>query len=202
MSSISPGNLADALEPIHPAEVPGDSGTLNGISLAAGDDASRRARGTAAAGASDDEPEGRPLRKVAMTCAGLLVAVVAATLVAPSNLYARWPAAPAAPGASAEAPRDDVVTTTTFDLASALDKQPSEPRTKAPAPPAIEATKGELSFPKAANGHRIYVDGKGVGEPPAPIVVACGQHVVKVGSRGRARTMLVPCGESVVVPYP
>jgi hypothetical protein len=235
VSSIFPStSLAEALESIHPANVPGDCGTLNGIALGRADDAPHRARGIAAGDSGDDAANDGKVGTIPTTWAGLLVALVATMLVAPSGLagfrafrdstdlsrfgvtssaasmhspashmsQASRPAVLAAPAAPVEAPREDVGGTKIFDLAAELDKQPSEPQPTAVARPAIEATKGTLSFPTAANGHRIYIDGRVVGEPPAPIVVACGQHVVKVGSRGHARTMLIPCGESVDVSYP
>lgn len=69
-------------------------------------------------------------------------------------------------------------------------------------PRALGPAQGRLDLPKLANGHRVWVDGKLVGEPPAPLVVSCGHRVVKVGSAGREQDIDVPCGASVAVPYP
>jgi hypothetical protein len=56
---------------------------------------------------------------------------------------------------------------------------------------------GELVPPASAAGHRIYVDGRVVGEGTKPIRVPCGRHLVRVGSAGRARAVDVPCGDSL-----
>jgi hypothetical protein len=69
-------------------------------------------------------------------------------------------------------------------------------------PPSVDATKGVLLMPAAADTHRVYVDGRLAGVPPPPIVVGCGPHVVKIGSRGREQSVLVPCGGSVSLAYP
>jgi hypothetical protein len=68
--------------------------------------------------------------------------------------------------------------------------------------PSVDATKGILLMPAAADTHRVYVDGRLAGVPPPPIVVGCGPHVVKIGSRGREQSVLVPCGGSVSLAYP
>jgi hypothetical protein len=60
---------------------------------------------------------------------------------------------------------------------------------------------GVLDFPDAAEGHRVFMDGKTLGEP-FPTEVACGTHVVRVGGKGRDQKIDVPCGGHVLVPYP
>jgi hypothetical protein len=73
-------------------------------------------------------------------------------------------------------------------------------------PPPLAAvgdlTRGMLSFPPPADGHRVYVDGKMVGTPPQPIRVRCGSRAVQVGSQGAEQTVDVPCGGSAPVAYP
>src|SRR5690606_4304059 len=69
-------------------------------------------------------------------------------------------------------------------------------------PPAIDATRGELSLPPSADGHRVYVDGRMLGVPPAAIRVRCGQRTIKVGSQGREQSVAVPCGGAVEIAYP
>ncbi len=68
--------------------------------------------------------------------------------------------------------------------------------------PAVDPAKGMLSLPASADSHRVYVDGRLAGVPPAPIVVGCGRHVVKIGSQGREQNVVVPCGGSVSLTYP
>jgi hypothetical protein len=74
-------------------------------------------------------------------------------------------------------------------------------------PPAAEEsdipkTVALLDLPKLANGHRVFVDGRVVGEPPAVVFAPCGRHVVKVGSTGRDQLLDVPCGARLSVAYP
>ncbi|HSQ68320.1 MAG TPA: hypothetical protein VLM85_34160 [Polyangiaceae bacterium] len=83
------------------------------------------------------------------------------------------------------------------------------PREGAPpseaAPPPGEATpppskahseqgRGQIALPASAAGHRIYVDGHVVGDGPAPVDVSCGDHKLRVGSKGQWRAVHVPCG--------
>jgi serine/threonine protein kinase len=58
---------------------------------------------------------------------------------------------------------------------------------------------GTLVTETVAGGHRIFVDGRVVGESPSSAVVSCGTHNVQVGSAGTARSVVVPCGGSVSV---
>jgi hypothetical protein len=205
VNSIAPSTSAEELVSNDLANPACDAGTLNGV---------------AAVRVDDDHA----IEKVPTSSAGLLVALLAILFVAPAGLaavqafedscdllrlavtssgasvHAASPASPASPPAPPASPAPPVVEV--FDVSAELDKPPREPQTAAAVRPDLDASVGRLSFPPSADGHRIYVDGKVVGEPPAPIVVACGQHLVKVGSRGRDRTMLVPCGDSVMVSYP
>jgi serine/threonine-protein kinase len=61
----------------------------------------------------------------------------------------------------------------------------------------IPADQGELRPPPYAAGHRIYVDGRVVGEGTDPIRVKCGSRSVRVGSAGRLQQIDVPCGEAI-----
>jgi hypothetical protein len=78
------------------------------------------------------------------------------------------------------------------------------PSTTAPPgapPPAPSAAKaGLLLLPPRSAGHRIFVDGRVVGEGPRPYQVPCGARRVRVGSAGVERVVAVPCGGSVQVP--
>jgi hypothetical protein len=68
--------------------------------------------------------------------------------------------------------------------------------------PPVDASKGVLVLPSAADGHRVYVDGRLAGVPPPPIVLACGRHTIKIGSQGREQVAFVPCGGSLPLAYP
>jgi hypothetical protein len=68
--------------------------------------------------------------------------------------------------------------------------------------PSVDATRGVLVLPTAADSHRVYVDGRVAGVPPPPVVVACGRHIIKIGSQGREQVVLVPCGGSLRLAYP
>jgi serine/threonine protein kinase len=61
----------------------------------------------------------------------------------------------------------------------------------------LPAGLGELLMPRNAAGHRIYVDGRTVGEGLDPIRVSCGPHAVRIGSAGRVHHVDVPCGSSL-----
>lgn len=70
-----------------------------------------------------------------------------------------------------------------------------------PAPRPIVAGRGQgiLVTDSVPGGHRIFVDGRIVGESPSPAVAPCGTHSVQVGSAGTARSVQIPCGASISV---
>ena len=51
----------------------------------------------------------------------------------------------------------------------------------------------------AAPNHRIFFDGRVVGETPRPVEVPCGTHTVQLGSAGKVRTLELPCGRELSV---
>jgi hypothetical protein len=59
---------------------------------------------------------------------------------------------------------------------------------------------GEINAGAPAAGHRVFVDGKTVGEGANTYRVKCGPHTVKIGSGGKPMSVDVPCGGSVNVP--
>lgn len=85
---------------------------------------------------------------------------------------------------------------------------PSPPPLPPPPPPAVSSpplagpapTTGTLTTPARAAGHRVYVDGRVVGEGCRSFDVRCGTRLVRVGSAGRNQWVVVPCGGSVAVP--
>jgi hypothetical protein len=72
----------------------------------------------------------------------------------------------------------------------------------ATAPPtlSIPPQSGALIAGKEARQHRIFVDGKPVGEGPGTYFVACGAHTVKIGSSGKPRDVDLACGTSINIP--
>jgi hypothetical protein len=82
----------------------------------------------------------------------------------------------------------------------------SEAAPNAPADAAIESgsdREGIVELPRAAYGHRVFVDGKLVGDAmTTSLTLACGRHVVKIGSAGRDQEIDVPCGGRVPIAYP
>ena len=70
-----------------------------------------------------------------------------------------------------------------------------------PATPAsnIPADMCDLLTPKSAGGHRIFFDGRVVGESPRTVRVACGAHTIKIGSSGSAQALTLPCGADLTV---
>jgi serine/threonine-protein kinase len=58
---------------------------------------------------------------------------------------------------------------------------------------------GTVTVPPARAGHRVWIDGRLVGESPGRFRVSCGPHAVRVGSHGALRSVDVACGEDVGV---
>ncbi len=69
--------------------------------------------------------------------------------------------------------------------------------------PAIDVTSlprapvGTVSLAAAAASHRLIVDG--VVAPSGSVIVKCGKHQVRVGSKGRRQIVDVPCGGETVI---
>ena len=58
----------------------------------------------------------------------------------------------------------------------------------------------DLAAVAPATGHRVFVDGRTVGEGANAYRVKCGPHTVKIGSGGKPHAVDVPCGGSINVP--
>ena len=72
---------------------------------------------------------------------------------------------------------------------------------KPPPPVAIEPIgkpRGTITSPKWASGRRVFVDDRDVGVS-GTVDAECGDHVVKIGLKGKARKVTVPCGGKVTV---
>jgi len=59
----------------------------------------------------------------------------------------------------------------------------------------VGETEAYLVFPDSARGHRLFIDGRVVGEGnDRGMLVECGKHKVQLGSSGTLRTLDLPCG--------
>jgi hypothetical protein len=104
----------------------------------------------------------------------------------------------AAPGPQASG----AATATTSATPTATTAAPTPTPTPTPtatAKPSIPESMGEITTTGAPGGHRIFVDGRVMGETPGTVRVPCGAHTVKIGSGGKAQTVDVPCGAQVQV---
>ena len=64
---------------------------------------------------------------------------------------------------------------------------------------APDASKASLRVITKVAGHRVFVDGRVVGEGEGPFLVPCGKRAVKVGSRGKVQNVDLPCGGELSV---
>jgi PEGA domain len=80
---------------------------------------------------------------------------------------------------------------------------PTDANATAPAPspdPAqIPPGMGLLETASAQPGHRIFVDGRTMGQTPQSVLVKCGKTSVKIGSAGHLRAVDIPCGKAIDV---
>lgn len=51
----------------------------------------------------------------------------------------------------------------------------------------------------SVKGHRLYVDGKLLGDSDGPVVVECGTRIIKLGTAGYSKSIAVPCGGEIAV---
>jgi serine/threonine protein kinase len=89
------------------------------------------------------------------------------------------PSASQAPPAAAVAPTAGATPTVTAPAAGS----------------AIPADSGDIVV--ASSGHRVYVDGRVVGQSPGTFRVKCGPRSVHIGSAQAPKTLNVPCGGTV-----
>lgn len=116
--------------------------------------------------------------------------LVASASAAPTATASAPPTASA--GASATATAAATATATAVASATA-----SAPPSASSAPPPAGATDAEhtiLNTQGAPAGHRIFFDGRVLGEPPNPFTVRCGRHEIRIGSKGAPRNVDLPCG--------
>jgi hypothetical protein len=99
-----------------------------------------------------------------------------------------------APRAAAEPAPTSIAPAPSHASAPSAPAASSAPSAEAPAAP---SSWGEVALPLSAIGHRIFVDGRLVGESLRSLRLACGRHAVRVGSAGITRPVDVPCGGEV-----
>ena len=63
----------------------------------------------------------------------------------------------------------------------------------ASATPPAQGAPGVLVVPASAGSHRVWVDGKLVGQSPLKLNTTCGTHTVQVGSNGKPYSVEVAC---------
>jgi hypothetical protein len=97
----------------------------------------------------------------------------------------------------------------TFSAAPSVSQEPEAPlpaaqlpdpttdEWAAPSEPEAAHDRGALRPPASAAGHRIFVDGRTVGEGTSVVELPCGPHTVRIGSLGRTQHVEVPCGETL-----
>jgi hypothetical protein len=111
----------------------------------------------------------------------------------------RSPSAPAASAVASTAPRPSTTTQTSATQTAATQAvAPSVVPSQEPAPVAASST-GTIVTAPGQDGHRVFVDGKLMGDSPQRIEVTCGRHEVRFGSKSPAWKIDVPCGAEIVL---
>jgi serine/threonine-protein kinase len=107
--------------------------------------------------------------------------------------------------ASASAAASSAASSAARPTASPSEASPSastSPRVAKPAgsdPEAAAAGLGDIFTAASGGGHRVFLDGRVVGQSPDVIHVRCGRHEVRVGGNGVSQTVDIPCGGSLLV---
>lgn len=128
--------------------------------------------------------------------------LVMCTVLVGGLLFLRFRAPPASvnPATSTSAPRASATTTSATNAPASTPAPTPTPTTTrppaaTPAPtPTTTTTAGDLDTTSARPQHRVFVDGRVVGETPGTFRIACGSHQVRLGSRGTIQNVDVPCG--------
>ncbi|HEY1956943.1 MAG TPA: serine/threonine-protein kinase [Polyangiaceae bacterium] len=145
---------------------------------------------------------GRRARGLLVLTIGMWIAaacVFGAAIFVRTHAHAASAPLKLAPTASTIAPGTPVAAVATTSTVAAAPTEP--PATTAEPPPAPEITsrRGRIVFPAWAKEHRVYVDHHVAGDGSKPLDLACGAHVVRIGSHGKTQSVDVPCGGDVSV---
>jgi eukaryotic-like serine/threonine-protein kinase len=156
-------------------------------------------------------PRARRSRGVSRGTLGAIVGVSVTALVLTSGLLvlrvrpttAKPNVAATAPTkAAATVPAKSAATPTIAPTATAVptvNATPTSTATSAPMTTTVPATSssGTLDTSSARPNHRVWVDGRVVGQTPGVFSVRCGSRSVRVGSQGSLKTIDIPCGGTV-----
>ncbi len=136
---------------------------------------------------------------IAVALTGVVLFARSGSPISANVIVAPASAAPASSPAPVLLPQSVTATAAmSAPAASTMPEVPAHVATEAPSA-AIRQDQGQLVFPPSAAGHRIFVDGRVVGDGAQPAVVRCGAHDVKVGSAGTTQRVDVPCGGSITL---
>ena len=137
------------------------------------------------------------------TLAAAAAASTSTTLTAPTPT-------PTTPTPTPTTPTPATTTPTSASVAVLPPSPVRAPPPAAPAPAAATppfpselastgATTGDLDTSAARPQHRIWVDGRVVGQTPGVFAVPCGRRAVRLGSGGSLQTVEIPCGGQLKV---
>lgn len=123
------------------------------------------------------------------------LAFVAAAALAATIVFALRPRPSIAPAAIPATATAATATTAISSAGAPVAAASSSP----PAPVPIPSDMGRVDLPPGAAGHRVYADGRVVGDGSQSVLVRCGKHEMRLGSTGAAQDVDVPCGRSVMM---
>jgi len=152
--------------------------------------------------ATASAPERRRARvRQAAAAVGTTLAMAAAA--SGSAQWVRWHAAAleAAMGTtstSTSTPTSTPTPTPTPTSTPTSTPTPTPTPTSAPEP-APASTAGQVTVPRSRAGHRIWIDGRMVGQSPGSFPTKCGWRRVRVGSQAHEKNVNVPCGGEIEV---
>ncbi len=135
----------------------------------------------------------RPQRRRVAFVAGAVTALAAVVVVVMLREKPESAPAPRKPSVSATA------TTPRPEAPRVVDVQPAASAAPVATATTPDSTSGTLVTAPESVGHRVFVDGKLLGDAPQKVELSCGEHAVRVGSKGSLQKIQVPCGGEVIV---
>jgi serine/threonine-protein kinase len=100
---------------------------------------------------------------------------------------------------AASSSKPDAAPSATASVTASASAAPSTPAPKTGSGMTAGPTTCIVNTASAQPGHRIFYDGRVVGETPAAVALPCGSHTIKLGSAGTPRTIDFPCGAEQAV---
>lgn len=150
--------------------------------------------------ATTDEPKPPPTEMPQRVPARWLIASAIVPLIV--LVLAFWKATPLRPPTPAGSATSRISNPIAATAATANPPPPAPAPSVNPANVSVsivDDTRGKIRTEKRASGHRIFVDGKVVGEGPGVYSVRCGAHRIRIGSKGKTSIVDVPCGSEISV---